>query len=333
MFKVALVGLGDISDIHIHALNALPQVSIVAVCDVDPSLFKKVEGARGYEQLEDMLKEEELDALHVLLPHYLHAPVAKLALEHHVNVFLEKPAGITLEEIYGLQEAEKKSSAKLCLCLQNRINHTTVALKDALIHEEVEGIMAEVPWYRPEEYYSSKPWRGTKALAGGGHMINQGLHTLDLMSYLLGPITWVRGQASKLLPYTMEVEDTVSARVGYKSGVIGYYTGTNASDRNHSVKITVTCKKGKYIMKDYKLSFFDEKDQEHFMGEDEKLMGGKSYYGAGHKTLIKMFYEALENNEPMPVPVGEALASARLMKNIMKSSKRNETMKMEERYE
>lgn len=330
MFKVALVGLGDISDIHIHALKTLPQVSIVAVCDLDPSLFTKVEGARGYVDIKEMLKEEELDALHVLLPHYLHAPVAKLALDHDLHVFLEKPAGITLEEIYGLQEAEKHSQGKLCLCLQNRINHTTIALKEALLHENIQGIMAEVPWYRPESYYKDKPWRGIKSLSGGGHMINQGLHTLDLLSYLGGPIDWVRGEAVNLLPYVQEVEDTVTARMGFKSGITGYYAGTNASDRNHSVNITITCQRGKYVMKDYKLSFYDEKDVEQFMVEDEKLPGTKSYYGAGHKTLIKMFYEALEKNEAMPVPVGEALASAVLMKNIMTSSETKQTMTLEE---
>lgn len=330
MFKVALVGLGDISDIHIHALRGLEQVTIVAVCDLDATLFKKVPEARGYEKVEDMLKEEEIHALHVLLPHYLHAPITKLALKHNIHVFLEKPAGITLKEIYELEEVEEKSQGKVCLCLQNRINKTTIALKEALLKEQVQGVMAEVPWCRPEAYYTLKPWRGSKALAGGGHMINQGLHTLDLMSYILGPIAWVRGEAMNLLPYDIQVEDTVNARVQYKSGVMGYYTGTNASDKNHSVKISVTCKSGKYIMKDYSLSFYDDNNEEHFMVEDEKLEGTKSYYGAGHKTLIEMFYEALEHNEPMPVPVGEALASALLMKNIMKSSKSKQTMTMEE---
>lgn len=333
MHRIALLGLGDIADIHLMALNTLEDVQVVAVCDTDPALWEKVPKARGYGALEEMLGKETLDAVHVLLPHHLHAPAARTLLARGIPVFLEKPAGISLEEVRELVELEKASTAKINLCLQNRLNATTEALLTALSEGrggKVLGYTAEVPWFRPKAYYDVKPWRGRLKEAGGGHMINQGLHTLDLLCLLGGPIAEVRGEATQLLSYGIEVEDTVSARMVFESGIGGYYTGTNANHENQSVGITVSCAEGRYVMKDCTLTYHGADGAVEFLAEDDRVPGTKFYYGAGHLKLFKAFYDALENNTPMPVPVAEAIPSMTLMEGILRSSAKKRSIRMEE---
>ena len=191
-FKVALVGCGSVSPNHFYALELLKNVTIVAICD---KIAEKAEACNAkygltaniYTDYDEMLEKEELDAVHIMTPHFLHAPMTIKALEKNINVFLEKPMCINHKEICDMISAEKKSKAKVCVCFQNRFV-TAVTKAKEIVDSDGGAISAfgSVFWERTEEYYTGSDWRGSYATEGGGVMINQAIHTIDLICQFLG---------------------------------------------------------------------------------------------------------------------------------------------------
>ena len=167
--RAAIVGCGTVSANHIAAINDCDKAELVALCDINTDKARTSAEKYGlsvgiYESYEEMLEKEAIDVIHIATPHYLHVPMAIAALERNINVFLEKPMAISKEEIEALLEAEKKSSAKLTVCFQNRFNSTTVIAKQ--IADEDGGALecyASVFWQRNEKYYTESGWRGKYA--------------------------------------------------------------------------------------------------------------------------------------------------------------------------
>ena len=244
MIKAAIIGLGTISVVHLDAIASNPEIKLSAVCDVDPALKSQApEEVPFYTAYKEMVKAEKPDVVHICLPHYLHYPVAKDLVEMGVNVFCEKPVALNIAQAKEFAALEAKHpEVKIGICLQNRMNETTEELKriiDSGEYGKVTGIRGFVPWYRNPEYYSQKPWRGTWAEAGGGSMINQSLHTLDLMYYLAGDVSRLHAVVGQLNDYGVEVEGDVVARMEFANGARGLFFATNNNWTNESVQIRV----------------------------------------------------------------------------------------------
>ncbi|MGG1675998.1 Gfo/Idh/MocA family protein [Neobacillus sp. NRS-1170] len=333
MLKAALIGLGDISKIHSPAIKANPNVELIAVCDVDEELRNIVPEARFYIDYQDMLESEALDVVHICLPHYLHNPVTKACVEKGVHVFLEKPLGLNTEEaleIVYLEEAHQE--VKVCVCFQNRYNESFEMLQKIALSSEygkIVGIKGLVAWYRPKSYYDVNSWRGQMEFAGGGVMINQALHTLDLMQLLGGKIESIRGNLDQLLDYGIEVEDTASARIQFENGATGLFFATNANAENSSVELEVIFEKGKFTIKDNILTRVTENGKKEDLIEDAKLPGSKFYYGASHVKLIHQFYQCIEQGTDNYVHAKDALLSIQMIDAIRKSSDMKKTIKLE----
>ncbi|RKP58162.1 gfo/Idh/MocA family oxidoreductase [Cohnella endophytica] len=324
MIKTAVIGLGDISHIHIPAIQANPYARLVAVCDIDESLSNAVPGVNFYTDLHAMLEQEDLDCVHICLPHYLHVPVAQACVAKGVHVFLEKPVALNTEEALTLAKLEQDHpEVKICVCFQNRFNETFEKLReivDSGQYGEVKGLKGLVAWHRPKSYYEAKPWRGKMELAGGGVMINQAVHTLDLMQLLGGRIESIRGTIDQLLDYGIEVEDTATARIMFENGATGLYYATIANPDNSSVELEVMLEKAKFIIKDSILTFLNEHGERETLIEDTKLPGTKFYYGASHLKLIHQFYSCIEADTHNYVHVKDALTSVKMIDAIRESS-------------
>lgn len=334
MLKVAVVGLGDIAKIHIPAILSNQNVELVAVCDVDEALKDFVPNVRFYTDYLKMLEEEALDCVHICLPHYLHFPVTKACVEKGVNVLQEKPLSLNIEECKELLELEKKNkNVKICICFQNRFNETVEKLQGIVKsgkYGKIVGIKGLVTWFRPKVYYESKPWRGKIEYAGGGVMMNQAIHTLDLMQLLGGEIESIRGMIDKLLDYDIEVEDTSYAHITFKNGAKGLFFATLAYAGNSSIELQVLLEKGKFTIKDSILTGLNDDGKKIEIVEDQKLPGTKFYYGASHIKLINHFYSCIENNNSDYVSVKDAITSIQIIDAIRKSSIEKKEMKLEE---
>lgn len=339
MIRAAVIGLGDIAKIHIPILQQLEGVVLAAVCDSDPAKAGEVPGALFFEDYRELLGSGEVDCVHICLPHHLHVPVAASAMERGIHVFLEKPMGLDLAQSRQLAEAAKAAresrKAKVCLCLQNRLNDTSVRLKelvDSGAYGKVQSIKGIVAWHRPEAYYTSKPWRGRWAEAGGGVMINQSIHTLDLMQWIGGKVKDLKGSTCQLLDYGIEVEDTASAQMTFENGATGLFYATNANGENASVELEVVMEKGWAAIKDHTLQLW-ENGEKICLVEDEMLEGTKSYYGASHRRLIGDFYKAIKDDTDGYIAAWEGLAAMALIEAVHSSSETGKRRRMEEYHD
>ncbi len=327
MRRSALIGMGDIYNIHLNALSTIEDIEVVAVCDINPAFEEnKPEGTKFYTDYKAMLKECSIDCVHICLPHDLHYPVTRDIVEMGlgVNVFCEKPLALNEKQAEDFAKLEEEHpEVKIGICLQNRYNETTEMLKeiiDSKKYGEVVGCRGLVPWYREKEYYTVKPWRGTMKNAGGGCMINQSIHTLDLLQFLCGKVASLKASVSSLLEYDTEVEDTVTARLEFKNGSTGVFWATIANSKNESVQISVSLEKADFLINGGILYKIEEDNSQTFLCEDAKLPGLKFYYGASHAKLINIFYKAISENTENYTHVSDAVESIRLIDAINKSS-------------
>ncbi|RKQ32292.1 Gfo/Idh/MocA family protein [Oceanobacillus halophilus] len=333
MLRVAVIGLGDISKIHIPVIQESPHAKLVAVCDIDKTLESAVPGPEFYTDYEEMLQKEDLDCVHVCLPHHLHYPATKACVEKGVHVFQEKPLARNAEEGMSLVDLEEQyKDVKICVSFQNRLNETFVRLKELVEsgdYGKVIGIKGLVTWFRPKSYYDVKPWRGTMRQSGGGVMINQAIHTLDLMQIIGGKIDTIRGSVDNLFDYGYEVEDTATANIQFENGATGLFFATVTNATNSSVEFQVILEKGKLTIKDSILTKTNEEGKKERVIEDEKLPGSKFYYGASHSKLIKHFYSCIENDSQDYIHVKDAQVSMEMISAIRRSSEIKQTIPME----
>ena len=316
-FKVALVGCGAIAPNHLAALTCNPNVEVVAMCDIKPEKAIARNQQYGlntkiYTDYYAMLKEEQLDAVHICTPHYLHCPMSVAALENNVHVFLEKPMCINRDEIDKLLEAEKNSKAKICVCFQNRFNPSTILAKKICDEDGGPiGAFGSVFWERTKEYYTESGWRGFMATEGGGVMINQAIHTIDLLCYFLGkPQKLVATKANHHLKGVIEVEDSCEGLISFDSGLSGNFYATTSfhgydcttifvATKNHKIEIN-----SPYLYVDGQI--VEDTNQSY-------TYVGKECYGNGHKYLINAFYDALLNDTDVPVSLESAQYALRIL--------------------
>ena len=251
MKRAAIIGCGTIFQVHLPIIVANPEIELCAVCDNNPAVQEKLPAAAKavpfYTDYEELLEKEHPDVVHLCLPHYLHVPVSEYFASHGVNVFCEKPVGLNTAQAKEFVEFEAAHpEVKIGICLQNRLNRTTVELKkiiDGGEYGKVIGCRGFVPWFRGKAYYDEQPWRGQLETAGGGCMINQSVHTLDLLYYLCGDIDAIHGSVNQLADYGIEVEDTVAARLHFANGANGVFFATNCDYTNESVQIRLHVKR------------------------------------------------------------------------------------------
>ena len=327
-FRVAVIGCGEIAANHVAAILASGN-KICALCDVDPAqaekLVKRMElsDVPFYTDYRTLLDEQKPDAIHVCTPHDLHAPISIAALERNVHVLCEKPLCISLEQPEELRVAMSKTQAQLGVCQQNRYEPSMLRLKE-MTKVGISGAFAFVVWKRDEKYYRSGAWRGTVAHEGGGVMINQALHTLDMMQWVCGFPTHVTAHVSNdFLRDVIEVEDTASASFTLPDGTRMQFFATTAGSADFPVQLQIKLKTGEMIEAQNKLFAVNNKLT---LSNDEIVEIGKQVWGTGHKRLVRHFYECLASGEHFPIDLEEASKVVRLILAMYRSNGENITV-------
>jgi predicted dehydrogenase len=334
MIQAAVIGLGVISKAHISAIETLSNARLIAACDTDPAKRSFLPaGTAFYTDYEEMLRREKPDVVHICLPHFLHYPVAKKVAEAGFNIFAEKPLAMNGAEAAEYVKLEENYGVKICLCLQNRLNDSSETLLRLLQSGEygrITGIRGSVAWYRSKEYYEASPWRGIMAQAGGGCMINQAIHTMDLMQYFAGsPILSVKGTLGQVLDYGIEVEDTATGHIVFENGARGLFTASVANYTDENVEISVRCEKGEFILRDKKLLLRGTapEDGGEILASDSVSFVGKSVYGNSHGKLIGKFYQAIEAGGGWYIHPQEGVPSLLMIDAIRESSRTGKTIR------
>jgi UDP-N-acetyl-2-amino-2-deoxyglucuronate dehydrogenase len=305
--RVLLAGRGDVSVVHVAAISSVG-AELVGVCD----------SSGDYRA---MLSSLRPDVVHVCTPHDTHVPLAIEALSHGAHVLLEKPVAHTVDEASRLIDVLADfPDLQVGVCLQNRYNATSSAAKKFLSTAEVRGGSATVFWHRDAAYYAKRPWRGRVERSGGGVLINQAIHTIDLMQWLLGAVESVAGHAGRYahLP-GVDVEDTANLLLEHAGGArsVVFATVTNAVDSPVTIEI-VTSSAVLTIRGDLSITHEDGRIE---VATERKTDGtGRDYWGASHQLLIADFYRAIEAGEPFWITPAEALKSQKVIDEIYRKS-------------
>jgi len=311
--RVSVVGCGTISETHLKVLSGMAEIEISSVVDTDKEKADKTaekHNCKAFYDFDTMLDEDMPECVHILTPHYLHAPMAVKALNKGINVFCEKPCAMNTQELLMLKKAQMSSKAMYGVCFQNRYNET---VKEALkrikseAYGKMKGITGQVFWVRDEDYYSDA-WHGKKSKEGGGVLINQAIHTEDLMDYLVGSdIKTVCAHVSNdHLKGVIDVEDTAILHLEYENGVKGILCATTAFCVNKETVIEMIFENGKMkIEGSYLYEILPDSTQNIIAENKNSQFFGKSYWGNAHGFIIKDFYDHLKRGEHFPVDAFE----------------------------
>ena len=320
--RVVVVGLGDISALHLDAIAGDERADLVAVCDVDGGRAASIGAARGapaYTDLAAVLVAERPDVAHICTPHHLHAPMAIACLRAGVNVLLEKPVATTVADAQAVIRAARSSTAQVGVCFQNRYNATSLAIQSLLERGDLGRLLGgrgSVTWFRDEAYYRRSPWRGSWAHGGGGVLINQALHTLDLLQWFLGVPTDVHGHADRWwLTDPVEVEDTAAIQLFHPGGARSVFHATNGYVANAPVQLDLIGEKGSLRM-DTDLTVTYADGRKIVVAESVLGHGEKAYWGAAHAVLIADFYRKVLAGQPFWIDAAEALHSLAIVSAV-----------------
>ena len=331
--KAAVIGCGGVSVCHFKALQENPDVEIAAVCDIKPERAAKAAAEFGgtvYTDFEEMLAKEKPDSVHICTPHYLHTPMAIKALAAGCNVLLEKPCSVTTEEIGALKKAQEDSGKQLAICFQNRYNLCVCEAKDIIESGKlgkIKSIRAFVTWARGADYYSDD-WHGTKDKECGGVLINQAIHTVDLVQHLGGRYKKITAHvANDHLKGVIEVEDNASILAELEGGVTALLYATTAFADNSPVTVEITLEGGQLRLEGEKL-FVVEKGGTltDVTRRNDGVCHGQSYWGTGHGALINDFYDCLKTGRKFAIDAYEGSFAAQAVLAAYKSSESGESI-------
>ncbi|MFR3729650.1 Gfo/Idh/MocA family protein [Lacrimispora sp.] len=307
MVRVGVIGCGNIGRVHAMSVTGVEGVCLCAVADIKRERAKEFSDcftggkAAVYGALKDMLEMEELDVIHICTPHNCHVPMAVMGLKKGISVFMEKPPAITRAQFEELLAAEKESRGRLGICFQNRYNETTKKVSQILKEGtlgRVKGGRAFVTWNRCPAYYTESGWRGGLHTEGGGVLINQSIHTLDLLLHWLGkPVRTEAAMSNHHLKGVIGVEDTVEAYMEFTEGedpVRASFYATTAYGYDAPVLLELVCEKGVVRLEGNSV-FYRTWEQEDFIcwKAAGTTVPGKTYWGCGHEACIRDFYKCL----------------------------------------
>jgi UDP-N-acetyl-2-amino-2-deoxyglucuronate dehydrogenase len=243
--RTALVGCGKVGHTHAQALESLSQSNFVAVCDHDEDRtehFARQYGVQAYTDFEEMLTDSAVQMVSICTPHPSHADLIVLAARHGVHALVEKPLAPDLNGCDRAIAACKQAGVKLGAISQRRLYRPVVRMRQAIeagrIGQPVLATLNVLGW-RDEAYYNSDPWRGKWATEGGGVMVNQTVHQLDLLHWLMGPIDELFSYWDNLNHPYIEVEDTAIAVIHFKSGGLGTFLVSNSQKPGFYGKIHI----------------------------------------------------------------------------------------------
>lgn len=319
--NVAIVGCGVIAATHVKAAKQCG-ANIVALCDTEldkaRALAEKNQiSCNFYVDYKQMLEQEHVDVVHICTPHFLHCEMTLYALKRDINVLCEKPLCISYEQIDQILAAEKQSKAILGVCLQNRYNLSVVAARRFLADKRVVAAHGEVCWNRGEAYYRSADWRGKLATEGGGVLINQGLHTLDLLQYMCGMPARVTATCGNWYHKgVIEVEDVASAAFfGDEFGFDLFATTTSFAELPAQLTLKTADKHTLVVLPD--AAYVDGKT---LTFETDTHFVGKCCYGKGHASLIPDFYDAVAEKRKFAIDGAEGAKVVRLILAVYRSN-------------
>ncbi len=334
--KFAIIGTGMIAERHAKAIAAANHAELAGVFDlnIDKAIdFSKInKGIKVYNSFEELLQDKSIAAVTIATPTGAHMDVAIPAAQAGKHILCEKPLDINLEKADRIIAACEENEVKLSAVFQARFSKNVGLIKQALDDGRFGKLvlaLAQVKWFRSQEYYDSAGWRGTWKMDGGGVLMNQSIHLLDLLLYFAG-------EPSELFAYTgtmthkVEVEDTACASIKFKNGAMGVIEASTSCEPGFPRKLELSGEKGSVILEGDAITRWQFAEE---LPEDEEVRknasSGNLSSGAsdpraagfeGHRRQIEDLALAILENRDPAIPGREGRRAIELISGIYKSA-------------
>ncbi len=339
--RFGVIGIGNMGSSHVHNLfeNKVPGAVLTAVCDVKPSRLEWAKGVCGdsvayFADSHELITSGLVDAVMIATPHYYHPIIGIDAFEHELNVLSEKPIGVYTKGIYPFMEAAKKSGKAFGIMYNQRTNKLYQKMremvKDGSLGELKRCIWVITDWYRSQAYYNSGGWRATWAGEGGGVLLNQCPHNLDLWQWIFGMPSAIYANCEIGKYHDIEVEDDVTAIAKYSNGATGVFV-TTTGEYPGTNRLEITGSKGKLVYESGRLMYtklsVDEREftfstNEGFARIPNETTEIKIENGGGeqHVGILKNFTNHILNGEELLAPGYEGINGLSISNAMMLSS-------------
>ncbi|MFT3948966.1 MAG: Gfo/Idh/MocA family oxidoreductase [Agriterribacter sp.] len=339
IWNIGIIGAGMVADFHAKSIQHLPNAKLAGFCDNGSGRAKALAekyNCAFFADYHAMLDSSNIDVVNIVTPSGTHMEPAIEAAENGKHVLCEKPLDISLERIDAMIAAHKKAGTYLGGIFNYRFTKAVQLLKKAVDDNRfgiITYISVEVPWWRDDKYYSNN-WRGTWKTDGGGALMNQSIHMVDMLLYLAGPIESLYAYTATL-GHKIEAEDTAAAILKLKSKALGNIYGSTASFPGQSRKITITGTKGTAVMEDNTIKMWQFAEQKEGDAAILQQAGNTSAGGASdpssipfelHASNIEAFIKALDEGRPFEIDGAEARKAVEIVLAIYQSAKENKTI-------
>jgi predicted dehydrogenase len=337
-YGFGIIGAGMIASFHAKSVIESDGGKLVALASRGKERAEKMSvefDIPYYLDYEDLIKRDDIDMVNICTPSGLHLEPALAAAKHGKHVLVEKPIEITAERTDKMIKACEEAGVKLGCIFQSRFKEGTRKLRKA-VNEGLLGKLvlgdAYIKWYRTQEYYDSVDWRGTLALDGGAALMNQSIHTIDLLQWIMGPIDTVYGKTGTFT-HNIEGEDIGLAILTFKNGAFGVIEGSTSTYPGFPERLEIHGENGTIVLdggeiKTWEIKGAEEKQEE--AKEGEKAVGASDPMAIsyeGHKAQINDMIDAIRNNRSPLVDGIEAKKSVELIRSIYQSSESGQSIK------
>ncbi|MBQ8323021.1 MAG: Gfo/Idh/MocA family oxidoreductase [Clostridia bacterium] len=324
--KIGIIGCGRISVMHLVSAQALETAELVCCCDIKKDradAAAEAYGIKAYYDYLEMLDNEKLDAVHICLPHYLHSKVAIAAFERGIHVLTEKPMDVDLQSAEKAVRTAKEKGVLYGVIMQCRYNNSARLVKRAVDSGKLGKIISArstLTWARSDAYYNQSDWKGTWDKEGGGVVIDQAIHSIDLVNWIVNSeVESVSCSMANRGHKLVDVEDSAEGLITYINGTkYGFYCMNNYGC-DEPIEIKLYCEKGKVTFNydDAYIEYNDgSREEAHQDEKKEEYKGSKGYWGFQHIRQIEQFYKACLGEEPLEISGEEALKTHRLVMRL-----------------
>ncbi len=331
VLQAGFVGCGNITETHARAAREAG-LGISAFHARDPAKAEALAarfGARAFGRYEELLAHRPLDLVVIGSPSGLHAEQGIAAAQRGLHVLVEKPIDVTVARGAALVAAAEAAGVKLGVLFQDRLKPDLARLREFLRGGGLGRVLlasARVKWHRPPEYYSASRWRGTKALDGGGALVNQGIHTVDLLVWLLGPVARVHGLTATRL-HSIEGEDVALALLRFASGAVASFEATTAAFPGYPRRVEISGTEGTLVVEGDRIAAADLRSPVPGLvsAADAGAASARTAVvsdAAPHRRMIEDFARAIATGSPLACDGREGLRSLAVVEAVYAAARR-----------
>ena len=342
-YGFGIIGCGMISDFHSAAIADIKNGKLVAVSSRKAENSQRLVdrySIQAYSDYNEMLNRDDIDIVCVCTPSGAHMEPAVAAAEAGKHVIIEKPLEITLERCDAIIESCEKANVRLCAIFNSRFSDASQLVKDTVSSGRLGQLTlgdAYVKWYRSQDYYDSGDWRGTMELDGGGALMNQSIHAIDFLQYVMGPVESIQAFTDTLAHKRIDVEDVAVAALRFKNGALGVVEGTTAVYPGSLKKFEFSGTKGTIVLEEEDIITWEFEKEEPEDAEIKQQFTEKKSGGGGasdprainndnHRRQMINLIQSIENNIPHLVDGREGRKAVEIILAIYQSSKAGKTV-------